>query len=376
MYCPKCGTENLDDARSCSSCGHALTNGPATKATPHPKRSKMAVSSFLLGILSSLFFVLILKQTKFPGPKGPEILSLWFCLLGGILGIILGIVGLVIIVRSRGQMKGKVLAIIGIAVPAVTLFVHLKWPPVWRSPPHPITQKNQFHGIDVALELFRSEFDGYPPSDALDPTSSQYCGAMKLAEAMMGQDLLGFHPDSIFRSDGQDGSGRALYPVNPPADNLKARKEHYLPLENANAYKLKDIFPNIGITAHNFNGDRFVLCDVYTRATNLSTGRRIGMPILYYKADTSKQAHNLDNPDDPNNIYNYRDNHALPGLGVPWNPNKKHPLFNNPKIFYEMTKDYKATAQSRPYRADSFILISAGFDGLYGTKDDIVNFDR
>ena len=29
----------------------------------------------------------------------------------------------------------------------------------------------------------------------------------------------------------------------------------------------------------------------------------------------------------------------------------------------------------RPYRADSYILISAGYDGLYGTRDDICNFD-
>ncbi|MHC4727195.1 MAG: zinc ribbon domain-containing protein [Planctomycetota bacterium] len=376
MHCPKCGTENPDDARSCSSCGHTLTNSPATKATPQPKRSKIAVSSFLLGILSSLFFVLILKQTKFPGPKGSEILSLLFSLLGGALAIILGIAGLEIIVRSRGQMKGISLAVAGIAVPAVMLFVHLKWPPVWRSPPHPLTQKNQFHTINVALELFRAEFDGFPPSDALDPISRQYCGAMKLAEAMMGQDLKGCHQDSIFRSDGQDGSGRDLYPVNPPEDNLKARKEHYLPLESAEAYKLKDIFPNIVTTAHNFNGDRFVLCDVYTRVTSISTGRRIGMPVLYYKADTSKTAHNLDNPDDPNNIYNYGDNHALLGLGAPWNPNKKHPLFTNPKIFYEITRNKKVKTKSSPHRADSFILISAGYDGLYGTKDDIVNFDR
>ena len=172
MYCPKCGAGNLNSARTCSSCGHALTNSPATKATPHPKRSKMAVSSFLLGILGSLFYVLILMQTKFPGPTVPETLSLLFSLLGGIVAIILGIVGLVIIVRSRGQMKGRSLAIAGIAVPAVMLFVLLKWPPVWCSPPR-FTQKNQFHSIDIALQMFRAEFDGYPPYDALDPIGRQ-----------------------------------------------------------------------------------------------------------------------------------------------------------------------------------------------------------
>jgi len=29
----------------------------------------------------------------------------------------------------------------------------------------------------------------------------------------------------------------------------------------------------------------------------------------------------------------------------------------------------------RPFRADTYILISAGKDGLYGTKDDICNFE-
>ena len=376
MHCPKCGTENLDDAKSCSSCGHALTNSPATKATPHPKRSKMAVSSFLLGILGSLFYVLILMQTKFPGPTVPESLSILFSLLGGILAIILGIVGLVIIVRSRGQFKGIGFAITGIAVPAVMLLVLLRWPPVWRSPPR-FTQKHQFHSIDVALEFFSYEFDGYPPSDALDPISRQYCGAMKLAEALMGQNvkgvypyLKGFHQDSIFRSDGQDGFGRDLYPVNPPEDNLKARKEPYLQLEHANAYELQDLYANTA----GFKKDSIVLCDVYTRVRSRGTGKRVGMPVLYYKADTSKTAHSLDNPDDPNNIYNYRDNHTLLGLGVPWDPNEKHPLFTNPKIFYEMTKNKKVKTKSSPHRADSFILISAGYDGLYGTKDDIVNF--
>jgi len=30
----------------------------------------------------------------------------------------------------------------------------------------------------------------------------------------------------------------------------------------------------------------------------------------------------------------------------------------------------------RPYRSDSFILLSAGPDGLYGTGDDVFNFDE
>lgn len=354
MYCPKCGTENPDDAKSCSSCGQDLTDTSRSPKEPDAKTSVLAIAALYLGIFSIPAFFL----TK----------ALAFSV--DISAIILGIVALVKIKQSSGRFKGRGLAIAGIAVPAVMFLVHLR-PPNQCYPPS-ISQKNQFHSIEVALELFRAEFDGFPPSDALDPISRQYCGTMKLAEAMMGQDLKGIHQDSIFRSDGQDGSGRELYPVNPYEYNLKARKEHYLPLENANAYELQDLYANTA----GFKKDSIVLCDVYSRVRHRSTGKRMGMPVLYYKADTSKTTHSLDNPDDQNNIYNYRDNHALLGLGVPWDPNEKHPLFTDPKIFYKMTSDYKTKAQSRPYRADSFILISAGFDGLYGTKDDIVNFAK
>jgi len=250
-----------------------------------------------------------------------------------------------------------------------------------------VNQKNQFHSIDVALELFRAEFDGYPDSRALDGSTPAggvpYCGAMKLAEAMVGQDLLGFHPASRFRADGTNGFGNQLYycsppPPPPPPDNIKARKEHYLPLENANAYKLEDLYSNPGPFA--LIQDRVVLCDVYTRATNFTTGKRVGMPILYYKANTSNTRHEpADLPvpgNDKGQIYNYLDNNRLVELGKPWNPATPHTLFSDPTKFYGSTWNKKVIAIARPYRADSFILISAGFDGEYGTPDDVFNFEE
>lgn len=240
-----------------------------------------------------------------------------------------------------------------------------------------VKQRNQFHSIDVALEMFRSEFDGYPNSGALDgstPTGGvPYCGAMKLAEAMLGWDLLGFHPDSRFRNDGTDGAAPPTLLYDPLT--LKAREEYYLPLENANAYKLEDIYPNIATSP--FNGDRFVLCDSYTRVMNINTGKKIGMPILYYKANTSLAAHDLTNQNNVQNIYKYQDNHDLVGLGKPWDPGGvPHTLSTDPLQFYRSTWNEKVSAMTRPYRADSFILISAGFDGEYGTPDDVFNFEE
>ena len=68
-----------------------------------------------------------------------------------------------------------------------------------------VKQSAQFHAIAVALELFSNEFDGYPDSEPNDGDDIDYCGAMKLTEAMLGQDLLGFHPHSLFLSSGEDG---------------------------------------------------------------------------------------------------------------------------------------------------------------------------
>jgi len=119
------------------------------------------------------------------------------------------------------------------------------------------------------------------------------------------------------------------------------------------------------------------LCDVYTRVTNRDTGRRVGMPILYYEANVSNILHDGNQPS--LSIYNYYDNHSLVELGAPWDPTVVHPLWQLPpggvgQVFYEITRDERITATPRPFKPDSYILISAGYDGLYGTKDDVFNF--
>lgn len=234
-----------------------------------------------------------------------------------------------------------------------------------------VSQKNQFHSINLALELFRAEFDGYPDSGAADVSGVPYCGAMKLAEAMMGQDLLGFHPDSRFRADGTDG-GTPLVQLYVPATEQERKGYVYLPLENANTHRLNDIYSNFGPFSF---PDRFVLCDVYSGAMSITTGKKIGMPILYYKVHTSLVTHDLTDQDNPQNMYKYQDNHDLVGLGKPWDPGgAQHTLFTDPLQFYRSTWNEKITSISKPYRADSFILISAGFDNEYGTPDDVFNF--
>jgi hypothetical protein len=109
---------------------------------------------------------------------------------------------------------------------------------------------------------------------------------------------------------------------------------------------------------------------------NINTGKRVGMPLLYYKANLSRTTHDHTIPP-ADNIYNYLDNDQLVGLGKPWDPTGTgHALFGNAQKFYDSTWNRKVTSMARPYRADSYILISAGFDGEYGTPDDVFNFEE
>jgi len=301
------------------------------------------------------------------------------------------------VIRRRGQVSENktgftivelltvmsiIVILIGLLVPALNMA---------KRYATDVKQQAQFHGIAVAMQLFSSEFEGYPDSDYLDDAAfpQQYPGATRLCEAMVGQDLLGFHRDSRFRADCTDGAN-PLYDNPPeilgspvPPDNLQARKGPYLQLEKANAYKLEDIYGPAGTGT--LSSDLFVLCDEYNRVKHKSTGRRIGMPVLYYKANTAGTKHDANDLPPPTSgiqFYDYRDNDYLVGLGKPWDPPPApggvpaHPMYTEPERFYESTKNEKITiTDGRPYRSDSYILISAGFDGLYGTRDDIFNFE-
>ena len=88
------------------------------------------------------------------------------------------------------------------------------------------------------------------------------------------------------------------------------------------------------------------------------------------------------------NIYNYDDNYWLINLELPFATTYYHPIaegsqptqdggISDEEYFYKsMIRDKNVSVIPRPVRPDSYILISAGFDGEYGTDDDIFNFMR
>jgi prepilin-type N-terminal cleavage/methylation domain-containing protein len=250
-----------------------------------------------------------------------------------------------------------------------------------------VKQKAQFHTIGLGLEAFNSDTGDYPPS-AYAAKYGYYTPAQRLAEAMIGRDGLGFHSESAFNESGWSG-GKPLYRNDPQFDafytddaakqaNLNARRGPYLELESANAVQLGSIY---GTSLDTLQADTFVLVDVFRMVKHLGTGKQTGMPILYYRADKTKIAHSAASPD--TSTYNVLDSlytstsasaKGILGQIVPFSGGA-HPLRTDFTPFYNALQNPNFTSPVRPYRAESFILHSAGPDGLYGTIDDVFNFD-
>ncbi|MHC4570421.1 MAG: type II secretion system protein, partial [Planctomycetota bacterium] len=276
---------------------------------------------------------------------------------------------------------GILLLLVGLLVPALTAV---------RNIAKETKQKAQFSTIELALAGFKNDHGDYPPSDWALPSPSNpgadYCGAQKLTEALLGWDLLGFHPDSAWRADGLDATGGPMTydPLQTRdldgdgiADTLNERKDPYLELGSAGAFKLRDLFGinPVGPLAL----ETYVLCDVFTykKIMLTATGKavRVGSPILYYKANTSQKT--------IRGIYNVNDNDVLVQMKLNADlDNRLHPLTDPTsqfEYFYGTAsatdgivgyiQDPKIETMPWPYRPDSYLLISAGADGLYGTPD-------
>jgi prepilin-type N-terminal cleavage/methylation domain-containing protein len=268
-------------------------------------------------------------------------------------------------------------------------------------------QRAQLGTIGLALTTFKNDYDNdYPPSDwpvvnpPPEPPTLDYCGAQKLAEALLGWDLLGFHPDSHWQANGRNKRpytpGGGIPPVPPPQYwfydpnsglDMGKRKGPYLELATANAFRLgfnparpdpEGLFPN----PLPLIPDTYVICDVFG-VKPIRIGPRTvkaGAPILYYKANVSTNAFAPPARVDQRR-YDAYDNDPIVQLGQLKDNMKRHRLGLDIENFYRFdfdggVRDPKITARPWPYRPDSYILISAGADGEYGTKDDIRNFGK
>jgi len=308
--------------------------------------------------------------------------------------------------RNIGTRSGFTMVELTAVIVVVAVLVSLLIPAIngVQKSAKNLRQRAQFASIEIALESFKNDHRDYPESiyNAVSSASvSKYGGAQKLAEAMVGLDGFGFHPDSLWNADGTDGSAVPMYQPGlgnitgitqaEIAANLEARSDLYLELETSNITKVDDIYPDSVLGVHVAPGT-FVLSDMFKKVKNISTGEKTGMPILYFKAylQNTDQPHardlagNSSNPyssanDDLTNstIRNYRycisDCKNFISLDAPFD-GTRHPMNNNNNMdFYDAVAHPDFTGV--PYRSDSYILLSAGADGYYGTEDDVYNFN-
>lgn len=251
-------------------------------------------------------------------------------------------------------------------------------------------QKAQFAALDTALESYRADFGAYPESERTDKDDGGsgdglwYTGAHKLAEAVVGYDAFGVHKDTLFSADGKDASGTLLYDITA-SGNKAARRGPYVEPAKIGAVEPDAIYSIDDLNDGDIESTGVVISDSFDLAKNRKTGKigsKVGLPILYYKADTTKVEYGI--PAGPGDVADYVYDVYNRADGAPiWNGsfiNIEPPFDTNAKwymtTFYEMTVNPNFTVNRKPYNSDTFILQSAGPDGIYCTKDDVFNFDQ
>jgi len=264
--------------------------------------------------------------------------------------------------------------------------------------------------LDTGIETFRTDTSvggAYPPSWAVrceDPRledvrlSDPVQGAALLAWALVGADMLGTPGFKNIDGVADSGLPSGLSDVGGWTSDTSSKS-------TAGAGDLYAIDQTTRQPVHTRKGPFVELSRVKLperdAAANpptyrLGVGSKAALPwicfldafdrpILYYRANRGA-AQMASNTYATPAVYNLMDNALFTGNGGPGldlGAGNIHPLGqlggysgNEPAprgSFLRYVWDRKITARPTPQRADSYILISAGRDGLYGTSDDVTN---
>ena len=266
-----------------------------------------------------------------------------------------------------------------------------------------LKQKAQLNAIEIGLEFFEKRYDILPDSKYTfsAETGEMVNGAQHLAEALLGRDEAGFDPKTRWHEAGEDTITDLYRNDDTTAEGRKSlnrRLGPFMDVQSTGAYTVDEIYGDVNYGVH--SGEDWyrspVITDVFgAKKIELANGVKVkvGSPVLYYKANVSSRIHKQDatqadytgNPDITKWIYNFWDNTGItgdqdknPGSGLPGHKGEAVDNVLTITKFYEMitnTKVSPGTNMERPYNAKSYLLISAGFDGIYGTRDDVTNFD-
>jgi len=285
--------------------------------------------------------------------------------------------------------------------------------------------------IDTGLEMFKNENEkefrasnGYPPSAGYrltewgsstyrkdvhesfpPPSTYNLTGAHWLPRMLMGKDMQGF----VRRQDVPEvnyGGGvlknrpdRWYEPEPAPGavDEPLRRVGPYLKPDGVQLAKRNELPGAPDDTTYPVGNEAPVIVDVFNH------------PVLYYVANPmvaakrGRIAQDVDDPSDPalRGIYNFLDNEAFTGngsssdgfdfgAGPHWikefgNADEPDNLGTFQGTFVSYIHDHRVGQTGggagdhgavAPYNRDTFLLITAGKDGIYGSRDDVSNFER
>lgn len=273
-----------------------------------------------------------------------------------------------------------------------------------------LRQKAELRAIDIGLEFFSKDFDEYPSSSRIMNGGPRICGTQRLAEAMLGRDGHGFEPQTgWYPPDDTNYNPKAPANLYDASDqtSLYRRKGPYVELKYSGVYTIQELWGGDGGTgiytspsSTDVKRRSPVITDVFNRQSIILNNEsvKVGLPILYYRANEAKpfrineMRKLVTDPSETDTqkwVYNYYDNYELVKMPVLSDPAQPDMDFVNPDTpdhtldgqraqrFYE---NITQTAEPdrdyyKSFNASTFILISAGYDGIYGTKDDVANFN-
>lgn len=286
--------------------------------------------------------------------------------------------------------------LIGILVPAMMKV---------RAVAKDLQQKAQFKAIGAGLEMFAIDNENSFPSSSTSfrLSTNEVYGAHKLTESLVGRDLYG------------NCSNGNLNPLQDYSTDVINRKI-YIDKDKYTFVNPKALYYD-GARVPDLAGDDFttllkdtypVISDVYLQKKVIVKGydfvtRKwadktigVGTPVLYFKASLTDQfmdPNRMDpsitlapNYDDCSKwIYNWYDNEGFFNLSTVKTYGLTQEIYHKYRYdrsvggtgreeFYKNILNTRVSTHLVPKNKDSYILMSAGADGIFGTTDDVCNF--
>lgn len=329
-------------------------------------------------------------------------------------------------IRNRRPARGFSLVELLVVIGIIALLVGILLPSLnkARLRARDVTVRAQLRGYEQGVEGFRNDFDEYPPSALRDDTGMQIpdpighnwgpaalnkimYGAHYLARALVGADLQGYAepgtaPDAdLYNTDNGMINGKPTYPRSGPYIELDTKRftiVRDLPTDaQMQTLRWNRLTPGTDMPTDADRPGEYMFIDEAYR-----------FPVLYYRADPLKKDQ-LFTDGGVTGIYDHEDNNYFTGEGLNatvkpgwWFKGKRHLIANHgdpgaagppaapPPMGFKDTfigyiynkQVWENTADSsdqngrlEPVRKDSFILTTPGNDGIFGTQDDITNFN-